>query len=232
MRKTRPQGSTPLTDHIIEIQQQVRSMTPELNRTGTRVVIVIATDGLPTDYMAQGGIYERTRFVEAMRGLEGLPCWVVIRLCTDEDNVVDFYNNLDEELELSLDVLDDFCGEALEVYEHNPWLNYALPLHRCREMGYHHRVFDIIDERGLTKSELRDFFEILFGDLDGIPDPSIDWTGFCHDIERLVRKESPQWNPVKKRITPWVDMSRLNRQYGRGKHGGSGAGCAPGCSMM
>ena len=214
MRETNPGGCTPLTAHITEIHRKVVEMTPELRRTGTRVVIVIATDGLPTDEMAQGGAYEKKRFVDALKLLEGLPVWVVIRLCTDEEEVVDFYNNLDEQLELSLEVLDDFCGEALEVYGHNPWLNYTLPLHRCREMGYHHRVFDLIDERALTKTELRDFFEILFGDLDGLPDPSIDWMGFSHEIERLVRKESPQWNPVKKVVSPLIDMNRLNRKYG------------------
>ena len=62
-----------------------------------------------------------------------------------------------------MDVLDDFVGEAEEVYEHNKWLNYALPLHRMREMGFHDRVFDMLDERTLTKSELRDFFRLLFG---------------------------------------------------------------------
>ena len=56
-----------------------------------------------------------------------------------------------------MDVLGDFFGEAKECYEHNKWLNYALPLHRLREMGCHHRVFDLIDERQLNKSELRYF---------------------------------------------------------------------------
>ena len=58
--------------------------------------------------------------VESLRMLEGLPVWVVIRLCTDEEDVVDFYNQLDELLELSIDVLDDFIGESEEVFEHNP----------------------------------------------------------------------------------------------------------------
>jgi hypothetical protein len=30
-----------------------------------------------------------------------------------------------------------FAGEALEVTAENPWLNYALPLHQLREMGFH-----------------------------------------------------------------------------------------------
>lgn len=130
MSKVTPSGCTPLTYHIDEIYEQVLRMAPSLQTTGARVAIIIATDGLPTDEMACGGKVQQKRFVDALRKLEGLPVWVVIRLCTDDEEVVDFYNNLDEQLELSLEVLDDFCGEALEVYEHNPWLNYTLPIHR------------------------------------------------------------------------------------------------------
>jgi len=172
--------------------------------------------------MAVGGNVAQQHFVNALRKLEGLPVWVVIRLCTDDDKVVNFYNNLDDQLELSLEVLDDFCGEALEVYEHNPWLNYTLQLHRCREMGFHHRVFDLIDERALTKGEVRDFLQLLLGEdkFDGVPDPSIDWMGFTYEIERLLKQEKKQWNPVSKKATPLIDMKVLDRKYGDG-----GCGC-------
>jgi len=182
----------------------VSSMADELRREGRKVAIVIATDGLPTNEHGVGGSHVSQQFVESLRMLEGLPVWVVIRLCTDEDHIVNFYNELDEHLELSLEVLDDFCGEAAEVYEHNPWLNYALPLHRCREMGYHHRVFDLIDERKLTTTELREFMELLFGEdnFDGVPDPAVDWMGFSHTIEKLMRQEKPQWVRVFPLVGP------------------------------
>lgn len=102
-------------------------------------------------------------FKNALHSLEGLPVWLVIRLCTNDEDVVEFYNNIDGQLEFSLDVLDDFLAEAKEVYEHNKWLNYALPLHRMREMGFYHNLFDLIDERPYTKDELPAFFQILYG---------------------------------------------------------------------
>ena len=216
MRRSKPGGCTPLTSHILEIHREVTALTPALRAKGQRIVIVVATDGLPTDECGYGGEVHQKEFVEALRLLEGLPVWVVIRLCTDEEEVVNFYNDLDVVLELSIEVLDDFCGEAAEVYECNPWLNYVLPIHRMRELGFHDRVFDMLDERLLTKSELRDFCLLLFGDanFDGVPDPSLDWNGFIQNVERLLQSESLQWNPMKKRMKPWVSIKKLNRCYG------------------
>jgi len=215
VRRSQPGGCTPLTNHILEIQREVVSLAPSVRANGQRIAIVIATDGLPTDESGHGGEIFKKEFVDALRLLEGLPVWVVIRLCTDEDEVVDFYNDLDAVLELSIEVLDDFVGEAKEVYACNPWLNYALPIHRMRELGFHDRVFDMLDERLLTKSELRDFCYLLFGEsnCDGVPDPSLDWNGFIRNVERLLRQESLQWNPIRKCMKPWISIKKLNRCY-------------------
>jgi Mg-chelatase subunit ChlD len=178
MKTAQPGGVTPLVEHILDIQQSVTELAPKLRADGCRVVIVLATDGLPTDDRGCGGQAIQEQFVQALRGLEGLPVWLVIRLCTDDEAVVNFYNELDGQLELSLEVLDDFLEEANEVYGHNPWVNYALPLHRLREMGYQHRSFDMLDERPFTHEELRDFCSLLLNNKypsDKLPDPSLDW---------------------------------------------------------
>ena len=41
----------------------------------------------------------------------------MVRLCTDEEGAVGFWNRADAEEELPLDVLDDFLSEADEVYQ-------------------------------------------------------------------------------------------------------------------
>lgn len=139
MNSSSPSGVTPLTDHLLAIKNRVLMDADELRSKGERVTIVLATDGLPTNEQGIGGIAERNEFINALRSLQGLPVWIVVRLCTDEAAVVSFYNQIDEQLELSIEVLDDFIGEAEEVYEHNPWLIYSLPIHRMREMGTPHR---------------------------------------------------------------------------------------------
>ena len=142
---------------------------------------------------------------------------MVIRLCTDEVEVTEFYNRLDGMLELSLEVLDDFSGESKEVGKCNPWLNYALSMHRCRELGYHDRLFDLIDERPLTKGELRDFCVLLFGtQYDSIPDPLSQWSDFLRYVEKALSKEKDQWNPSSKKEKPWISLKKLDKIYNGG----------------
>jgi len=226
MNKTSPEGFTPLRDRITELHDAILPMANVLKNTGQKAVIVIATDGKPTDESGFSTDFVTDMFVQALRQLLELPVWVVIRLCTDEEDVVSFYNTLDDDLELSIEVLDDFVGEAMEVYETNPWLNYGLPLHRMRESGFNERAFDFIDQRPLTKTELRQFCVSLFGqeNFDGVPDPSVDWKGFASEIQRFNSKESNTYNPIKKKVLPWVDTHALENIYG------DGTGCA--CAMM
>ena len=86
-------------------------------------------------------------------------------------------------------------SEASEIYEHNKWLNYALPIHRMREMGCHDRIFDLLDERPFTIGEIRDFCVLLFGqtNMDGIPDPAVDWSSFLSVLNKIQHREKYQW---------------------------------------
>jgi len=211
IERVTPGGVTPLSQHLREIQQRVFEISPALIKAGQKVIIVLATDGLPTNDYGVGGMAEKNEFKQALRLLESLPVWVIIRLCTDEKSVVDFYNELDQELEIELEVLDDFMSEAIEVYKNNNWLTYSLQLHRFREMGCHIRLCDLLDERRLSLGEIRDFCIFLFGldQFDGVPEPDVDIEGFLKSIHEILQKEKPQFNPIKKKPTPSVNVPKI-----------------------
>jgi hypothetical protein len=216
LHSTTPGGVTPLTQHLQHVYTRVSSMLPSLRREGQRVVVVLATDGVPTDELGQAGRGVDTDFERALQRLQELPVWLVVRLCTNDNAVVQYYQSLDDRLEWNLEVLDDFVDEAKEVYRYNPWLNYALPLHRCREWGFPNRLLDSLDEKSLTLEEMREFLQLLFCEtlFEDSPDPALDWNEFVMCVSRMVDREERPWNPIKKKPTPWIDVRQLERCYG------------------
>jgi len=146
-----PGGGTPLCRHIREVTDKIRSMEGQLRAAGQKACVIIATDGESSD----GDI------ITAMQPLRALPVWVVVRLCTDEDRIVEYWNNIDYELELDMDVLDDFVGEADEIYKMNPWLTYGEPIQRLREFGIVIKELDLLDERKLSLDEVRRVAKIM-----------------------------------------------------------------------
>jgi hypothetical protein len=103
MMNAQPAGVTPLAQHIYAIRNEIQQM--DLRSSGGKVAIVLATDGLPTDARGYSNSTVQQQFVEGLRSLEGMPVWIVVRLCTDEDSVVQYWGDLDRQLELSLEVL-------------------------------------------------------------------------------------------------------------------------------
>ena len=206
---TDPTGRTPLCGHLKYVHDQIVAQSATLQRNGQKAVLVIATDGVSTD----GDL------AEMLRTFEHLPVWVVVRLCTDEDEIVEYWNNIDSEIEVDMDVLDDIEGEAKEVIAFNPWLNYSIPLHRAREWGMHKKAFDLLDERLLTSGEMRELATLLF-DGDDLPYPEHDWDAFQAALDVGVAQAGKTWDPVKRKMLPWISASGLKSSYKKG------GGCA------
>jgi hypothetical protein len=154
---TSPCGRTPLCAQIREVFSSISRESASLNASGKKALVVIASDGASSD----GDV------AAALRLFRDLPVWVVIRLCTDEDAVVNYWNGIDEELELDMDVLDDLCGEAAEANRENGWLTYGRPLHQLREWGVTAKEFDLLDERTFNGVEARAFLNLILGDGKG-----------------------------------------------------------------
>jgi len=215
MRMCQPNGVTPLTSHILEIFDRISLVQEELKERGQVVVVVLATDGLPSDPYGNSTKEVVDDFMKALRALQELPVWVVVRLCTGDEKVCEFYDKLDLNLETPVDVLNDLFSEAQQVCEINKWLNYALPLHRCREMGFRHRLLDLLDERSLNKDEIKEFIGLVIGDskLEGAPDPHHNWKGFIKFLTDVLKNEDKQWNPLSRKMEPWIIIRKLQNTF-------------------
>ena len=73
-------------------------METELRNNDQQAVIVLATDGLPSDDQGHSSEAVLRTFVDSLKNLQSLPVWIVVRLCTDDEGVVDYYNSLDQEV--------------------------------------------------------------------------------------------------------------------------------------
>jgi hypothetical protein len=199
-----PGGKTPLCRHINEITAQIRSMETQIRQAGHKVVVVIATDGESTD----GDI------LTALKPLENLPVQIVIRLCTDEDNIVNYWNDIDNQLEAEIDVLDDLAGEAEEVCSNNKWLTYGEPMHKLREFGIDIKEFDLLDQSKLSLEQIRVVCATLFGGRpDDYPHPEADAKAFMKYLHVKNQESGLVYSPTKKAMRPWIEEGVLQSQY-------------------
>ena len=160
--KSSPCGGTPLCHHVNQVAQIVRTYASEMAQRGHKAQLVICTDGQASD----------GNLGDALKVLQGLPINVCAKLCTDQDDVVDYYGDIDKNLEFSIDVLDDLKGEAKEIKRFNPWLTYGDPIQKAREFGIHHKLFDLIDERKFSLARSRTFAIFSLAPISPIRNPT------------------------------------------------------------
>ncbi|KAJ8611390.1 hypothetical protein CTAYLR_006507 [Chrysophaeum taylorii] len=202
LARTSPFGKTPLCARIRDVLERVREREHELIATGRRVVLVIASDGEPTD----GDVRK------ALRALHPLPVNIVIRLCTQEDDVVEFWNNVDRDLELDVEVLDDLISEAKEIRAYNKFLAYGLPLHRLREWGCATKILDLLDETRLVPAQIHELAVIIYGaPASALPHPDLGWKPFVKALDAYQRNNprASVWDPRRKRERFWFDLHDL-----------------------
>ena len=201
-----PGGGTPLCKHINDVISFLKRHEQELRAGGQVASLIICTDGVSSD----GDL------TAAMRPLKSLPVMVVVRLCTSDDSVVNYWNRVEGDLEMDLDIIDDFFGEGKGVYECNPWMNYGEPLQRLREFGIKVKDFDMIDEKLFTSAQMVKYLSYVFNcRTQDIPDPQIDWATFdawvVNQLKSLPLTFDP--NTPSSGAEPWINMHRLRACY-------------------
>jgi len=209
--ETWPNGRTPLCRHIKEVIEEIRQLAPLLESQGKKACVVIFTDGEATD----GDL------LETMQPLHDLPVWIVVRLCTDDPSIVEYWNRIDQEFELQIDVLDDFSGETEEVNRFNSWLTYGYPLHQFREFGVLIRDLDRLDEALFSPDQIKAFFQSPFprclyrfgGNPDHLPHPLVNWEGFRAKIEEYNNQVDAPWSELERARRPWINVSEVARRH-------------------
>ena len=200
-----PAGQTPLCEHVEDVVETIKSLEDALRAKGQRAIVVIATDGLATD----GNV------AAALEPLKRLPVIVVLRLCTNDEPVVKYWNDIDTELELEMDVLDDLIGDAKQVKEKNGWLTYNDALHKMREFGAAMKEMDLVDESKLSSEQMRQMCATLLfdGKKSSLPHPDENWSGFISTLSARMRSEKQPFCPLSKKLKPWVDIKILAQFY-------------------
>merc|ERR1711894_342355 len=175
------------------------------------VFLSIATDGLPTTPSSGTSTnHDRDAFIEILRKIStSLPVQLVIRLCTDDDSTVAFYNTIDEEMELPLDILDDIVGEAKEIEQAgNGWFTYTPLLHKIREAGSLCKLLDDLDEKSFSNLEIRQFCAMLTS--SSSVGSGNDRT-FLEEMVRQANAAKPVYNPISESLAPSVNEKALRR---------------------
>mmetsp|Transcript_86462 Transcript_86462/g.153110 ORF Transcript_86462/g.153110 Transcript_86462/m.153110 type:complete len:466 (+) Transcript_86462:46-1443(+) len=205
-----PVGGTPLVKCIQEIHQRIKHDHSNLISAGQRVFLIILTDGQPAD----GSL---TDFARSMVKLANeCPVNIVLRLCTDDASTVRFYNQIEEDFELPLDVIDDITAEAQELRQHgNGWFAYTPALHRLREGGTFMKLLDLLDERQLTANEAALLAQLLLRDGQSPPLPR-EPTAFCEAARCLLQAAAPVYDAFSGRLVPPVGMRGLRLALGLG----------------
>ncbi|CAE8718466.1 unnamed protein product [Polarella glacialis] len=232
LQSTRPSGLTPLLERIQEIQARLSSTYSHLVSQGGRFVLAILTDGVPTS--AGSGLppeAAQAQVAAALRHLTTmLPVFVVVRLCTDDSPVVEYYNNLDEEEELPLEVIDDLESEAREVAaKGNSWLTYSPLIHTLREGGTLVKLLDLLDERTLTPLEVRLLVGHLLQKEDEPSLPLSDPDAFFRQAGIRLKQAPLVYDPLRQAMMPCVDMKKLRPAMRPAGHRGTSAASACGC---
>ena len=99
-------GSTSVLERLREFTKRIQLMEKTLREHEQDAVCVFTVGDIPSDSSNQSSEIINDAFVEGLLRFSRLPVQIVIRVCTDDVHVAEFYDNL--MLELPLVVMGKF----------------------------------------------------------------------------------------------------------------------------
>ena len=141
-----PNGGTPLNKVLTGVLNIIKTL-PQ----GERKKIVLYTDGESSD----GDI------TNIIKEIQHYNTSITVRLCTDQESVVTYWDNIDKNLEIRLDIIDSYTDEKPSVKRMNPRLKYEHSMHKLRVFGVVSNDFDRMDEARLTDSQIESLNALL-----------------------------------------------------------------------
>ena len=198
-------------------QSQIRGNTPldvitnnlydELSRKsnldeGYYINFNIITDGCPNSNL---------RFELSLKKLSHrFPVFLTINLCTEDDYVVEYYNELDKTIgnELSgMDVLDDYKSEAYEICRAgNTFFTYTEEIHICRMAGCFSVVSDLLDEQKLSVFHANK----LVKEILNLPSSAPHWTDLDSYMNEVNMNNEEVYDINTNRMKPLINTFKLN----------------------
>tara|TARA_B100000795_G_C22760572_1_gene423421 strand:+ start:210 stop:1379 length:1170 start_codon:yes stop_codon:yes gene_type:complete len=201
---TNIRGNTPLdiiTDFFVQSLQQYIQMET-VNDAEVTVCFNILTDGQPNN---------KQLFEAKLRKLiNKYNLFITINMCTDNEDIVGYYNNLDRTLgnELSgFDVIDDLESEQIEVIgAGNTFFVYSHDIHVARMAGCYSKIADLLDEEPLSNHYLTRLCKELCGNFNSTP----HWSNREVYLKFLSDHNIQVYDCYYGYMRPLFDISKIN----------------------
>lgn len=136
-----PSGATPICGKLNDIYDNIVGNRQNLENAGKRALLLISSDGEATD----------GNLTDSIRRFKGLPVTIVVRICSSDKKILNYWNNIEKDVEMGLDVIDDIESEAKQIEKLNNFFRYSYSIHILRQMGV--TILDNLDEKTLNKPE-------------------------------------------------------------------------------
>ena len=139
-----------VTEGETSLKVILNNLKSEINYSSGQKKLVIITDGKS----------HNSDIAKTLKEIQGFDVSITIRLFTDDEKSITYWNNINKDLEIKLDIINSYFNEIIKVKKYNPKLNYTTYFHKLREYGVIDPRFHHIDQISLSKYDIKYLNEI------------------------------------------------------------------------